>query len=70
MDIFSKVTIIGTKGLCKQHSRFGNRVRDVERDIDYENIQTAVDPADALPGGSFPHCAAAGRVDRARVIDR
>ena len=38
MDIFGKVTIIGTKGLCKQHSHFGCRVRDVERDIDYENI--------------------------------
>ncbi len=25
----------------------------MERDIDYENIQTAVDPAHALPGGSF-----------------
>lgn len=38
MDIFGKVTIIGKKGLCKQHSRFRCEVRDVERDIDYENF--------------------------------
>lgn len=35
MDIFGKVTIIGTKGLCNQHSYLRRRVRDVERTIDY-----------------------------------